>query len=292
MTSGGKRVFSHEEAFPELGALALGALSQSETDAVEGHVAQCSICTAELAVMCDAAGSLASAVSGSEKLLDSTRSARLRAELVARARLDAAARTSQPITREAIESRAVPGKDARSPIVVEKRIFLGPILATALAASIVFGFVAVQQARKTSALQQANARLFARVDSLESEIAAASRMIVSLAGREVKVFDLTATGITAPSARMFWDVSTDRWTLFAHDLPALAAGKTYQLWLVTGTKGKVSAGAFTPSATGGALVQAEYALSPSDLQAIAVTEEPAPGVAQPTGPTIISGGAR
>jgi anti-sigma-K factor RskA len=37
------------------------------------------------------------------------------------------------------------------------------------------------------------------------------------------------------------------------------------------------------------MVRATYALAPSDLEAIAVTDEPAGGMPQPTGPMIIAG---
>jgi anti-sigma-K factor RskA len=65
-------------------------------------------------------------------------------------------------------------------------------------------------------------------------------------------------------------------------------GREYQLWLVTPGR-KISAGTFTAGAGGTAVVQAEYALSPDSLQAVAVTEEPAGGLPQPTGEIILAG---
>jgi anti-sigma-K factor RskA len=89
---------------------------------------------------------------------------------------------------------------------------------------------------------------------------------------------------------MFWDPRTGRWTLVAHDLPALRTGRTYQLWIITTEGRKISAGTFAPVG-GNALVQAAYALPGNALGAIAVTEEPAGGVPQPTGEIVISGAA-
>jgi anti-sigma-K factor RskA len=67
----------------------------------------------------------------------------------------------------------------------------------------------------------------------------------------------------------------------AHRLPAPAAGRAYQLWLVTASA-KISAGTFSPDAGGDAVVRATYALPATALAAVAVTDEPAAGSAQPT----------
>ena len=98
---------------------------------------------------------------------------------------------------------------------------------------------------------------------------------------------LTSGTVRAPWAWMFWDHATNRWTLVARDLAPPSPGKTYQLWLVT-PRAKISAGTFNPKPDGSAEVQATYALAPDSLRAIAVTEEPAGGVPQPTGPFVIT----
>ena len=90
---------------------------------------------------------------------------------------------------------------------------------------------------------------------------------------------------------MFWDVATNRWTFFAHNLPAVREGREYQLWLVTTDERKIPAGTFRPDQGGNAVVQATYALPPDALAAVAVTEEPAGGLPQPSGAIIIAGAA-
>jgi anti-sigma-K factor RskA len=80
---------------------------------------------------------------------------------------------------------------------------------------------------------------------------------------------------------MFWDQSVDAWTFVAHHLPAPKPGRTYQLWLVTPTS-KISAGTFAPGTNGDAVVRAKYALPKNALAAVAVTDEPDSGSAQPT----------
>jgi hypothetical protein len=114
--------------------------------------------------------------------------------------------------------------------------------------------------------------------------------VESLTGPKVTVVGLTAGATKTPRALMFWDKATNRWTFIAHNMPALGAGRTYQLWLVTAGE-KISAGTFSVTAGGDALVQATYVLDPNALKAVAVTEEPAGGVSQPTGAMVVVGTA-
>ena len=126
-------------------------------------------------------------------------------------------------------------------------------------------------------------------DSLRALVIYKDSLINGITGRDVAMVHLTSTAARAPNAMMFWDRSRNGWTLVAHDLPALQPGRTYQLWLVTPTS-KISAGTFTPT-NGEAMVRATYALARDSLRAVAVTEEPAGGVPQPTGQMIVAGSA-
>jgi anti-sigma-K factor RskA len=92
-----------------------------------------------------------------------------------------------------------------------------------------------------------------------------------------------------PAALMFRDRASNTWSLYARKLPPLAAGRTYELWLITSTGKKIPAGTFLPSPTGTAHVETTYALDHAALAAVAVTEEPAGGVETPTGPIVIAG---
>lgn len=121
----------------------------------------------------------------------------------------------------------------------------------------------------------------ASVDSLRTAVADRDRLIANLTGPDVAVMTIASAGPQTPSARMFWDQSVNAWTFVAHHLPRPGAGRTYQLWLVTGSQ-KISAGTFAPGANGEAVVRATYALAKDSLAAVAVTEEPAAGSAQPT----------
>jgi Anti-sigma-K factor rskA len=130
----------------------------------------------------------------------------------------------------------------------------------------------------------------ARIDSLRAVVAERDQFVSALTGPKVSVVGLSAGATKSPRALMFWDKATNRWTFIAHNLAPLQAGRTYQLWLVTASK-KISAGTFSVNAGGDATVQATYALDANALKAVAVTEEPAGGMPQPTGAMVVVGTA-
>jgi hypothetical protein len=121
-------------------------------------------------------------------------------------------------------------------------------------------------------------------DSLRAVAMTKDSIIAGLTGRDVAMMTLTSAGTRAPYAHMFWDKTRNTWTMVAHNMPDLKPGRTYQLWLVTPDK-KISAGTFEPR-DGDAMVRATYALT-DKLMALAVTEEPAGGVEQPTGAMVM-----
>ena len=285
------RELTHDEAFAMLDAAALDALEGAERDAVFAHVARCEICRAELATLRATASQLAfaapAAAGGSRE--------RIRSRLMDRVAADARARGVVPIRP------TVPPPDSSAPKPKSggasgwrRAEWL------AVAASVLFfitGALFANAMRDRQSLREAlQAELergqSARTsnDSLATLVSARDSMIAGLIGRDVAVVSLTASGAKAPFARMFWDTARNTWTLVAHNMPALRAGRTYQLWLVTRTA-KISAGTFEPN-NGDAVVRATYPLARDSLQAIAITEEPAGGVPQPTGAMIVAGEAR
>ena len=73
----------HEEAFAEIGALAIGALNGAEERAVMSHVSECPECAAELAAMREVVAGLPNVDSRERMPADRARS--MRESLVARA---------------------------------------------------------------------------------------------------------------------------------------------------------------------------------------------------------------
>jgi len=254
-------------------AVALGSASPGEAAEVERHLAGCAACRAELAVIRDSVGVVGLAAPDAPV----PDLAAMRARLLARAAGQRVAAGREPFMRS-----DTPGRR------------LGPVLLALAAAAILavgagfYRYAAAGRHQLEARLAAERAAAAAEIAGLRDSLASAGAMIAALTGPEVRVVTLAASGTRRPGGRMFWDPATGRWTLVAHDLPALGAGRTYQLWIITKGGQKVSAGTFAPVA-GRAMMQAAYPLPRDALGAIAVTEEPAGGMPQPTGEIIISG---
>jgi hypothetical protein len=283
-----KRELTHDEAFAMLDAAALDALNSGERDAVFAHAAECDICRPELAMLRETASLIAFAAPAAEAVAGSRD--RVHSRLMDRVSADARARGVIPLRPSASAATVTPlGKKGwrRAEWLAVAAGVLVLVTAT------LFANAVRDRQNLRDALQAELARgqsaQTAR-DSLRTVVALRDSMITGLVGRDVAVVSLTASGAKAPFARMFWDTTHNTWTLVAHNMPALKAGRTYQLWLVTRTA-KISAGTFEPS-NGDAIVRATYPLARDSLQAIAITEEPAGGVPQPTGAMVVAGEAK
>jgi anti-sigma-K factor RskA len=263
----------HDETWSELGAYALDALSPAERASVEAHLKTCAECREELRAMAEAAAAIGTSVP--TRALDPARSAAIKHRVLERARAERTGVTP-------IRSAAIPARPSRLPWWV------------AAAASVAFAVTALQLTKAMRERDSAKSQLVAetqRASTLQDSLAVRERTLLAMAGSDVKVVELVANN-QRPNARMFWARSTNTWTMFAHNLPAPPQGRTYQLWLITRTGEKISAGTFAPSPSGDAVVSAQYALAADALATIAVTDEPAGGVPQPTGGIVIAGQPR
>jgi Anti-sigma-K factor rskA len=282
---------THDEAFAELGAVAFDLLDAAQRDAVMAHVSSCGECRAELDALREAAAELALAAPAASAPVVATRE-RVRARLLARAASDARARKlgASPL----LIPRPIAPPSSPAAVDVPRRtpwfaIAASILLVASLGAlgwSLRERQTLIDAAKAQSAVADAARRA---ADSLSAQVAWRDSLIAGVAGRDVAVMTLTSRAAKDPYARMFWDRARHTWTMIAHSMPDLNSGRTYQLWLVT-PKSKISAGTFTVR-NGDAIVRATYDLT-EPLDAIAVTEEPAGGVAQPTGPVIVAAQAR
>jgi hypothetical protein len=262
MSGTSSRVLSHDEAFAELGALALGALDPNEEREVMGHVAECRECREELEVLREITSSMP--VEPSLGTMPPDRSAEIRASLVERA-------SSESVQRPASN--------------------LWKVLSVAATIAVaVLGAAWYREYQANIAMGTRIAAANATADSLALAVREKEDQLAAMTGPGVSVVELSSSATRAPAARMFWDRTTNRWTMYAHRLPALQPGRAYELWLVTADT-KIPAGTFKPGADGSATFTAVYELRPEDLKAIAVTEEPEAGVPSPTGPIILLGTA-
>ena len=233
----------------------------------------------------------------------------LRARLLARASADAAARSeahapaatpevpatpATPVVRTiAVPDRALVGESVVSLSAYRRRARLFTGAAVLAAAASLLLLVRAQGERRmldarVASLEGERAAAQVQLDSLARALGEREQQLASVTGPDVAVVELASTSALPPSGRMFWDRAAARWTFVANNLPALPPGRTYSLWLVTASE-RILAGNFTPDGTGTAVVRATYDLPRAALQAVAVTEEPASGVSQPTGPILLVG---
>jgi len=283
-----RREADHQEASEALAAAALDALAPDDQAAVLAHVDGCPDCARELAELREATAHLAAlavptgAPDRTAADIDS-RLARVRSNVLARA---AAAAVDAPPRVVPITSAASAPVTAPLPRVRSARS-LGLVagMALAVAASLVAAITLADRA----VLQREVVASRAAAGRAAAALAASERQLALVTGPQVAVVSLTASGAPKATALMFWDRSTDTWSMYAHNLPQTASGRTYELWLITAAGRKIPAGTFAPTSAGTAHVQATYALGPADLQAVAVTEEPAGGVDVATGPVVIAG---
>ena len=263
-------MIGHQDARELLALAALEALTRQERLALETHASWCAECRSELAALRDAAGTISASLP--RRPIAPERKERVRARLLARAAAD----------HEGV-TLTLP---AASPLMPAVRM-----LAAAAVIAIVAGvatFAAVERVRAQRFAGELS-RLREQESAMRAQLEEQKAFVDALTGPGVKVIDAAAASPRKPFARMFWDQPANRWTFVAYNVPAPAAGRTYQLWLVTKDQRKVSAGTFTPGAAGDAFVRATYALPRDQLAAIAVTEEPAGGSPQPTSTPFLVG---
>jgi anti-sigma-K factor RskA len=131
-------------------------------------------------------------------------------------------------------------------------------------------------------------QLHRQVANLQGQLAQAQSATSVLAAPDLARIDLQGQ-MVAPDARARALWSRTRGLVFsAANLPALPAGKVYQVWVVT-AQAPVSAGLLVPDVSGGGTA---YYMTPQDIGApvaVAVTLEPAGGVPVPTGDRYLVG---
>jgi anti-sigma-K factor RskA len=177
--------------------------------------------------------------------------------------------------------------------------------AAALVCALGVGFYALQLRGRVDTMASDMASANARASVAERQLVQI-RQALGVAEGETRTLRLQAAVLIAPdmakidlagqpvapgaAARAFWSRQKGMVFAAAH-LPALPAGKTYQLWVVPSGAGAapISAGLLTPDASGEVTL---HVATPPDIPtpvALAVTLEPAGGVPAPTGEKFLLG---
>jgi anti-sigma-K factor RskA len=242
-------------------AYVLGALPPDERRDFEAHLATCAVCAAEVRSFQPVALAIAQSVPLAEP------APRLRAKLMGR---------------------------------IRPRPVLAPWLAAAaaLVAAVGLGLYATQLRDRIGSLEGALRQAVARADATDRLLADARQTnarvqttVALLSAPDLARVDLAGQqGAPRASARAFWSRSRGL-LLTASNLPALPAGRTYQLWVLSAQPAPISAGLLKPDAEGRF---SEVFNTPADLpqpNGMAISIEPDGGVTAPTGAIVLAGKA-
>jgi len=189
----------------------------------------------------------------------------------------------------------------------DRRRAVVPMAWLAVAASLAFavatGIYALSLRAQLATLRGMATESAAQAQALRAELASVRsnsvrlvRTVDVLTSPDLLRVDLAGTGgASAASGRAFW--SRSRGLLFTADrLPALQAGRVYQIWLVLPNRDPISAGLLRVD-TGGsgtilATLPADLTVPRATAVTVAITNEPASGSPGPTTPILLAGSAK
>lgn len=264
-------MITHEDASDLLGAYALDAVDGAELTELEGHLATCPRCRAELDGLREAAGALGNSAEPPPEGLWSSISDRLG---------DYSDKGEEPPPMPELTV----GTPARSPFrapssgrtrrIRSNALLLGAVAVAASAVAVVLGIGLVRSQDNATNLQRSIAHERAAAQRTEAEVAlhTPGHRVVSLVNSaHVEM----ARFVIVPSGRGY---------LVSSSLPALRNGQTYQLWGITGITA-ISLGLLGGSPHGSAFTVAG---APSTAE-LALTAEPSGGTVAPTGSIVASG---
>lgn len=260
----------HDPRFDEqAGLYVLGALTGNEREAFEVHLGACGACSAEVGRLMPVARALSKGV----PQVDPPESLRRRVLATI-----APSRATEPSL----------DRDAPARSTTWFWLPLAASLALAVAASAYAWQLNDRLTLRIAVLEQgladANARAAAgeqRLVDVRTTMVAAQSAVTILSASDVLRVDLAGQpAAPAASARAY--VSGSRGILFtAVSLPALPAGRVYQLWVVTNAP--VSVGLLAPDGAGSVNQIFDPPAVTARPKLVAVTVEPAGGLPKPTG---------
>jgi anti-sigma-K factor RskA len=111
--------------------------------------------------------------------------------------------------------------------------------------------------------------------------------VEALSRRPGRMVIFAGTGAPGASARLFVAVDGGHGHLAVSGLRPLPRERTYQLWFLSTRASALTGATFGADARGRAWVKVAAPPSLDEVRAIAITEEPAPGSAAPTGPHLL-----
>lgn len=246
---------SHEQYAEELVRFALGELPTDEREALNQHLAGCSVCRNELADIQACIGVF------SLSALGPAAPARSRERI-----LSAIASPRQKFSRMA-----------------RPRWMLVPALASVFLAVIAILLVA-ENYRLRNQITSENAVL----RNQERELQHAQMVTETLMAQDSVHIALVGAKNPPPEGKVFYLRRKNSLVFMASNLQAIPSSKTYELWVIPSGGKPVACGTFRPDDHGSATMLMEKPL-PESAQTFAVTLEPMPGSDQPTSAPFIAG---
>jgi len=124
---------------------------------------------------------------------------------------------------------------------------------------------------------------------VEQRLVGLSRVVATIEAPLVRSLALAGQGdFHAAMAKAYIEPESGRLILYAHNLPPVPDGRTYQLWVIVEDQ-KRSAGVFQSDSHGEAKYDTGRLPDLEGPVTVAVTLEPEGGVPQPTGPVVLVG---
>jgi len=266
---------THETLRELSGLYVLGALTPPELLEFDAHLSVCEACRTEVAALRPVAAGLARAVPQIEP------PAQLRERVVRTA-------TGHAIASSETNASAAPRPVARALPWLAAAASLAAAAALSTYSIQLRGRVADLETRLQQALTQASLAERQVADARRTALDVQSQVAV-LAAPDLVRIDLTGQpNAPAARARALW--SRSRGMVFtASNLPALPAGRVYQLWVLTAAGPPISVGLVQPDQAGAltAVFQTPADIPPPTQ--VAVSDEPAGGVPSPTGMIWVAG---
>jgi anti-sigma-K factor RskA len=191
--------------------------------------------------------------------------------------------------RQALLARLAATTPRRRPTPRQWIPWVAGVAAAMLVASLLTaGFVAGryearlgEMARQTTAARE---RLAAQDAVLRQQLRVHASMIEMLRDPATRVVTMRGTGSHREAiGRVVWNDRSGG-HVFVANLPPPPQGKTYEMWMITGATAR-PAGLFSTDAAGKG---SHVVPATSNVEAFAVTLEPAGGMPAPTGPTVVA----
>lgn len=278
----------HDGFEADAAAYALDALDLDERREFVAHLSTCGQCQADVAEYRRVAAGLGMTVD------PVTPPASLKARTLASATGRVQESPSRPASVTPLESKVPPRARLSTAWLA---------VAASLALAAATGIYAMSLRSQLDALRRMSAQSAAEAQALRAELAAVRsdsvrlvRTVNVLTSPDLLRVDLVgASGAPGSTGRAFW--SRSRGLLFTADrLPALDAGRIYQLWLVLPARAPISAGLLRVDAGGSGTIlgtlPADLTVPRATVVTVAITNEPAAGSPGPTTPILLAGNAK